>query len=192
MNTSEVNFGILLDYSKVFDTIDDPMLLEKLHELNISKQALKLIYSYVSERKQFVHVDDKSSFVKLNNFGVPQGSILGPVLFNLWVDELVENVTCDSLQYADDSTLYKHSRIIELESDLETVSLWSSNKSSVFNDNKTKLMLFSTTHLSQKHNLNKELFRVIHNEEAIEKVNKKKIFGGNSFWWKAILVVSHK
>ena len=65
MNTSEVNFGILLDYSKVFDTIDDPMLLEKLHELNISKQAVKLIYSYVSERKQFVHVDDKSSFESL-------------------------------------------------------------------------------------------------------------------------------
>ena len=110
MNTSEVTLGILLDYSKVFDTIDDRTLLEKLHKLNISKQALKLIYSYVSERKQFVHIDDKSSFVKLNNSGVPRGSILGPVLFNLWVDESVENVTCDSLQYADDSTLYKHSK----------------------------------------------------------------------------------
>ena len=120
-------------------------------------QDLKLIHSYVSERKQFVQVDDKSSSVKLNNFVVPQGNISGPALFNLYIANLVENVTCDSLQYADDSTLYKHSKpknlkkcIEELESDLETVSLWSSNNSLVFNDHKTKLMLFSTTKLSQK------------------------------------------
>ena len=110
MNTSEATFGILLDYSKAFDIIDHLTLLEKFHKLNFSKQTLKLIHSYVSERKQFVQVDDKSSSVKLNNFGVPQGSILGPVLFNLYIVDLVENVTCDSLQYADDSTLYKHSK----------------------------------------------------------------------------------
>ena len=131
-------------------------------------QALKLIHSYVSKQKQFVQVDDKSSSVKLNNFGVPQGSILGPVLFNLYIVNLVENVICDSLQYANDSTLYKHSKpknlkkcIEELESDLETVSLWSSNNSLAFNDDKTNLMLFSATQLNQKHNLNNnELFNL--------------------------------
>ena len=110
MNISEVTHGILLDCSKASDTIDHLTLLEKLHKLNFSVQALKLIHSYVSERKQFVQADDKSSSVKLNNFGVQQGSILGPVLFNLYIVDLVENVTCDSLQYADDSTLYKHSK----------------------------------------------------------------------------------
>ena len=110
MSTSEITLGILLDFSKVSDTIDNLTLLEKLHKLNFSVQALKLIHSYVSERKKCVQVDDKSSSVKLNNFGVPQGSILGPVLFNLYIVDLVENVTCDSLQYADDSTLYKHSK----------------------------------------------------------------------------------
>ena len=57
----------------------------------------------------------------------------------------------------------------------------SSNNNLVFDDDKTKLMLFSTTQLSQKHNLsNDELFRVMHNSEAIERVNTKKIFGNMS------------
>ena len=183
MNTSEVTLGILLDYSKTFDTIDHLTLLEKLHKLNFFMQALKLIHSYVSKRKQFVQVDDKSSSVKFNSFFVPQGSILGPVLFNLYILDLVENVTCDSLQHADDSSLNKHSKpknlkkcIEKLESDLETVSLWSSNNSLVFNDDKTKLMLFSTTQLSQRHNLNNiELFKVMNNGEVTGRVNSKKI-----------------
>ena len=110
MNTSEVTLGILLDNSKAFDTINQLKLLEKLHKLIFSVQPLKLFHSYVSEPKQFVQVDDKSSSVKLNNFGVSQDSTLGPVLFNLYIVNLGENVTCDSLQYADDSTLYKHSK----------------------------------------------------------------------------------
>ena len=80
---------------------------------------------------------------------MPQGSILGPVFFSLYIIDLVENVTCGSLQYDDDSTLYKHSKpknlkkcIEELDSGLETVSLWSSNNSLVSNDDKTKLRYF--------------------------------------------------
>ena len=67
----------------------------------------------------------------------------------------------------------------ELEFDLETVSLWSSNNSLVFNYDKNKLMLFSTTQLSQRHNLNnnKEFFKVMHNGETIERVNTKNILG---------------
>ena len=99
-NTSEVTLGMLIDYCKALDTIDHLTLLEKLHKLNFFVQALKLIHSFVSERKQFVQVDDIGSSVKLNNFDVPQGSVLGPVLFNLYIVDLIENVTCDFLQYA--------------------------------------------------------------------------------------------
>ena len=113
-NTSEVTFGNLIHYCKALDTIDHLTLLEKLHKFNFFVQALKLIHSYVSERKQFVQVADIGSSVKLNNFGVPQGSILGPVLFNLYIVDLVENVTCNFLQYAEDSTLCKHSKLKNL------------------------------------------------------------------------------
>ena len=142
-------------------------------------QTLKLIHSYISERKQFVKVDDTILSVKRNNFDVTQGNILGPVLFNVYIIDLVENVTCDSLQYADDSILDKYLKpknlkkcIEELESDLETVSLWFSNTSLLFKDDKTKLMLFSMTQLSQRHNLNNnKLFKVMHKSEATERVN---------------------
>ena len=106
INAGKITLGILLDHSKALLT-----LLEKLRKLNFSVQALKLIHSYVSEQKQFVQVDDKRSSVKLNNFGVSQGSILGRVLFNVYVIKnileynMIENVTCNSLQYPDDSTL---------------------------------------------------------------------------------------
>ena len=81
MNTSDITLGILLDYSKAFDTIDHLTLLEKLHKLNFSKPALKQFHSYVSKRKQFVQVDDKISSIKINNFGMPRGSILRPCPF---------------------------------------------------------------------------------------------------------------
>ena len=104
-----------LYYSKAFiDTIDHLSLSEKFQKLNFYKQP-KVIHSYVSEWKQFVQVDDKTSSVKLSDLGVPQDSILGPVLFNSCIVGSVENVTCDSLQYTDDSTLYKNSKAKNLK-----------------------------------------------------------------------------
>ena len=64
-NTSEITLGILIDYCKALDTIDHLTVLEKLHKLNFFVQASKLIHSYVSERKQFVQVDDIGSSVNL-------------------------------------------------------------------------------------------------------------------------------
>ena len=149
VNTSEVTVGILLDFSKECDTIDHLTLLQKLYKVNFSAEALKLIQSYISER-QYIQVNDKTSSTQLNNFGVPQGSILGLVLFNIYIIDIVDNTSCNSLQYADDTTLYQHCKlknlqncIEKLESNLQTVSDWALQNSLVFNDDKTKYRLFS-------------------------------------------------
>ena len=107
MNTSEVTLGVLLDFSKAFNTIDHLTLLQKLYKMKFPVEALKLIQSYISERRQYVQIDDKTSSTQLNNFGVPQSSIC-PVLFNLYIVYVIDNISCNSLQYADDTTLYQH------------------------------------------------------------------------------------
>ena len=119
MNTSEVTLGILLDFSKAFDTIDHLTLLQKLYKMSFSVEALKLIQSYISERRQYVQNDDKTSSPQLNNFDVLQGSILGQVLFHLYLLDIIDNISCNSLQYADDTTLYQRCKLKNLQNCIE-------------------------------------------------------------------------
>lgn len=81
MSKSEITLAILIDNSKAFDTIDHGILLKKLHNLNFSRDSLEILSSYLSNRYQYVQIDDQKSSCQQMNFGVPQGSILGPVLF---------------------------------------------------------------------------------------------------------------
>jgi len=140
MAKSEVTLSILIDYSKAFDTIDHKNLLLKLHNMNFSCDSLRI---------QYVQVEDKTSSIKPMFFGVPQGSILGPVLFNLYVVELSDQVTSTSIQYADDTTLYRHCKlkdlqqtVREMEKDVETLQSWSKESNLLFNSDKLQLILF--------------------------------------------------
>ena len=85
MNRNEVTFSLFAVYSKAFDTVDHKTLLHKLHSLQFSHSSLHLMNSYLSERKQFVQIDDKRLPLARVYYGVTQGSILGPILFNLYV-----------------------------------------------------------------------------------------------------------
>ena len=69
---------------------------------------------YLSDRRQFVQIDDQTSSIETVLFGVPQGPILGPSIFNLYVFDLQKHIMCPCYQYADDTTFFVHSKTKDL------------------------------------------------------------------------------
>ena len=185
MNKSEVTLSILIDYSKAFDTIDHGILLKKLTDMNFSTNTIKIMYSYLTERQQFVQIDDQSSGMSVSYFGVPQGSVLGPVLFNLYVADLPDSISSTSIQYADDTTLYSHCKVRDihecskdLQQDILHLSSWSKDQNLIFNNNKLKCILFATSKLSSKHKLDDEsCFTITCNSNKIERESTVKLLG---------------
>ena len=124
-----------LDISKAFDSVWHTALLHKLKSYEISGQIFGLVSSFLSNRLLRVALDGKSSQEYLVNAGVPQGSILGPTLFLLYINDLPDNVICNIAVYADDTTLYSKcdqasdlwqqlELVSELESDLRETVEW--------------------------------------------------------------------
>ena len=101
-------FGTLLtDLSKTFDCLDHELLIAKLNEYGFSLTALKLVHNYLSNRKQRTKIDSMYSSLLEIIFGVPQGSILGPLLFHIFLIDLffiIEDT--DIASYTDDNTPY--------------------------------------------------------------------------------------
>ena len=97
---------VALDISKAFDRVWHAGLLHKLKSYGISGQIFGLISSFLSNRQLRVVLDGKSSQEYPVNAGFPQGSILGPPLFLLYINDLPDDVICNIAIYADDTTLY--------------------------------------------------------------------------------------
>ena len=99
--------NIYLDFSKAFDTLVHSTLLHKMKHYGIDGLAHKLINSFLENRKQYVEFNNKCSEMKNIKNGVPQSSILGPLLFLIYINDIpnVSNVF-NFLMYADDTTLY--------------------------------------------------------------------------------------
>ena len=105
-NRSGATQAVALDISKAFDRVWHAGLLHNLKSYGISGQIFGLISSFLSNRRLQVILDGKSSQEYPANAGVPQGSILDPTLFLLYINELVDDVICNIAIYADDTTLY--------------------------------------------------------------------------------------
>ena len=140
MKRGEVTLMILADFSKAFDTIKYKTVLKKLNYLGFSKSFLNWTIEYLTDRWNFVQVDDKTSDRLRVKFGVLQGSIMGPLIFNLYVADLHAHVSMQCHQYADDTTLYVHCKPSNLESykrdlnnSLCNLEEWSSNANLVIN-----------------------------------------------------------
>ena len=159
-------FGALLtDLSKVFDCMTNDLLITKLHALNFDMNAVNLMFDYLTGRKQRVRINSSfSSYLDIFQ-GVPQGSILGPLLFNIFLCNLflfVEEV--DIMSYGDDNTPHLCSENIDvtLEKVGKVLFQWFSNSFLKANADKCHLILSTD-----------EPFSINIDNEVIKNSNKK-------------------
>lgn len=149
LNDRKSVINIMIDYSKAFDTVNIPILLTKLYQYGIRGSSHRLLSSYLSDRKQFVSIGDSSSSLIDVNIGVPQGSVLGPLLFLIYVNEIpFLSRNFRPTLFADDCTLsFIGSNINELiemcNLELQTFKLWSDSNRLTLNLSKTKCLFVS-------------------------------------------------
>ena len=106
MDRKEISFSIFLDLSKAFDALNHGILLTKLRYYGIQGIALNWFQSYLTKRSQYVQCNDNSSSIREIETGVPRGSILGPLLFIIYMNDI--HTVSDKFSfilYADDTTL---------------------------------------------------------------------------------------
>ncbi|KAJ4433243.1 hypothetical protein ANN_15502 [Periplaneta americana] len=123
----------LLDFSKAFDTVDTDLLLCKLRLLNLSESSVTWFESYLRERQQCVIACDYSSRWCVVKSGIQQGSVLGPLLFMIYINDVTKMIKhCKYHMYADDLQIYLHfhpdetsDAVNKINEDLNSISLWS-------------------------------------------------------------------
>lgn len=180
IDNSLLNGVIFLDLKKAFNTMDHAILLGKLKLYGVSSQSLNWFQSYLSDRKQQTFIDGAQSDFCNITCGIPQGSILGPLLFTIYINDLP---SCDLFSkprlYADDTTLTTSAEdpwVLEykMNYDMNLIQSWLSANKLTLNVKKTKYMLIgSQFKLSQ---INSD-FIIKVNNTPLERVIEHKTLG---------------
>ncbi len=189
--------GIFIDLKKAFDTVNHKILLTKLEHYGIRDNLLKWFETYLTDRKQYVFYNGVSSELLSMSCGVPQGSVLGPLLFLLYINDL-PNISdkLDFFLFADDTNIYYESdNLLNLEKivngELKKLSQWLNVNRLALNVSKTNFVIFRSIKKPLPHNV-----VLIMNRKAIEQKDNVKYLGvlvdQHLLWKEQISSVSKK
>ena len=152
MGKKQITALVLLDLSKAFDSIDHARLLHNLSIVGASPSTVNWFKSYLSSRYQYVRIGSTHSNTLPITHGAPQGAILSPLLFCIYLNDLLlAPSSCNQKSYVDDSKLFLSLSLIELdaaieklEQDLLSVAQWCCENHLLINPDKTKLLFLGS------------------------------------------------
>ena len=190
INRKETIGAVFLDFKKAFDLVNHDTLLNKLKIYFPNSQITNFIKSYLSHRSQFVSLNGKTSNKKIVRSGVPQGSVLGPLFFIVYINDLPLNLNqqTENTLFADDSSLSTSNKEIStvnqtLQDSLNKTNDWCNKNSMVIHPDKTKSMIIAPR---QKLQLTKPKLNLTLGASIIEEVKEHKMLGlivDNNLTW---------
>ena len=148
IDNQQVTILALLDFSNAFNTVDFDILLAVLKSINVSSEATEWFYSYLHEREQSIHINDKRSSVCRLSAGVPQGGVLSPLLFSIFINSITKLLSLSFHLYADDLQIYMTTDVNDIVKaidlinfNLHTISTWSKSFGLSVNPKKSQVCI---------------------------------------------------
>jgi len=171
---------LIMDFAKAFDKVNHRLLLHKLHHYGIQGNINTWIQDFLYQRKQTVVVNG-TCFDPINvKFGVPQGTILGPILFSIYINDLPLHIESPCELFADDTTIHNSDKNIEtllstLQSDIKRLEEWTELNHMSLHPKKSKFMIITTRQKRQTLNLTSTTLKLCDNN--LEEVDHHKLLG---------------
>ena len=172
INEREITVATYIDMAKAFDTVNHTILLKKLEKLGIQGNLIKLLRNYLENRKQSTTANGFTSEDEIITCGIPQGSTVGPLMYIIYVNNIMSSIrNCKYYLYADDTIIYTSGNLDEctqkLSRDLTRFKVWCNRNKLTLNVKKTKYTIFG---------LKSQTRKIIHHDLCLDNTKLDRVY----------------